>query len=176
MRRHFPFVRAGGCAGPSLPLAAVLTADEGRAVSTSEPLPAVVLPIEDRRSGPTTGGTFNEYSFYDLFYSEEQLLAGEKPQVAPDVFKDKIVVVSATASGTYEVQATPFEQGISGGEVHANIIDGLLRGRRSSAPRLAVTIATVARGCARGGLLGGACWRLAAWPSPRPLVAARWRG
>ncbi len=39
------------------------------------------------------------------------------------------MVVSATASGTYEVQVTPFAQGIGGGEVHANVIDSLLRAR-----------------------------------------------
>ena len=130
VRRHVPFVRGNGLVVPSLPMAAALLATGG----TQAPPPSRVCPPMFAYRGPTVseGGTltFREYSFYDLFYSEEQLLAGEKPQVDPAVFKDKIVVVSATASGTYEVQVTPFGQGITGGEIHANVIDGLLRHRR----------------------------------------------
>jgi adenylate cyclase len=129
LRRHIPFVRGGGMVVPSLPMAAALLATNGQAMP---PVSALCPPLLPYR-GPTAGGenrlTFTDYSFYDLFYSEEQLLAGEAPQVDPAIFADKIVVVSATASGTYEVQATPFAQGITGGEVHANVVDALLRNR-----------------------------------------------
>jgi adenylate cyclase len=129
LRRHIPFVRVGDLHVPSLGMAASLLATNGR-VSPPE---GVVCPPMLAYRGPTMQPdgrvTFREYSFYDLFYSEEQILAGERPQIDPSTFKDKIVVVAATASGTYEVQATPFEQGISGGEIHANAIDALLRGR-----------------------------------------------
>ncbi len=42
------------------------------------------------------------------------------------VFKDKIVIVGATAIGIYDVRVTPFEELFPGMEVHANIIDMIL--------------------------------------------------
>ena len=128
LRRHYPFVRVGEQVMPSLAMAAVIAW-----MGHIPPSAAGTCPPLIPYRGPTLGSagqrTFREYSFYDLFYSEEQLLAGQTPTVDPAIFTDKIVVVSATASGTYEVQATPFEQGIAGGEVHANIIDALRAGR-----------------------------------------------
>ena len=41
---------------------------------------------------------YPHYSFFDLLYSEEQLLAGQKPDIDPSVFKDKIVFVGVTAA------------------------------------------------------------------------------
>jgi adenylate cyclase len=164
LRKHIPFVRAGDQLLPSLPLAAVFLATGGNA---APPASAMCPPLFSYR-GPTLGPqnrvTFNGYSFYDLFYSEEQLLAGQRPQVDPVVFKDKIVVVSATASGTYEVQVTPFGQGIAGGEIHANIIDGLLR-RRTIEPSaaqqdIAWTIAAAVVVAVTGGFFG--VWPLTA--------------
>ena len=55
--------------------------------------------------------TYQEYCFYDLFYSEQQILAGEKPQVDPAVFRDKIVVVGTTAAGLHDVFTVPFAEG-----------------------------------------------------------------
>jgi adenylate cyclase len=164
LRKHIPFVRGGDMLVPSLPMAAVLLATNGTA---SAPDSDLCPPLFAYR-GPTLGAngrvTFKDYSFYDLFYSEEQLLAGEKPQVDPSVFKDKIVVVSATASGTYEVQVTPFGQGIAGGEIHANVIDGLLRDRRiepaARATGVVLTVASAVIVAAPGALLGA--WSLGA--------------
>jgi adenylate cyclase len=73
--------------------------------------------------------TFNGYSFYDLFRSEIQIQQGEKPDVDPATFKNRIVVVGASASGTYDVFSTPFGLPAPGAEIHANAIDALLRAR-----------------------------------------------
>ena len=73
--------------------------------------------------------TFEGRSFYDLFRSEIQLLQGEKPDVDPSIFKDRIVIVGASASGTYDVFTTPFGTPSPGAEIHANAIDALLRAR-----------------------------------------------
>lgn len=141
LRRHIPFVRAGDAVVPSLPMAATLLAG-GRPVWSGVCPP--LIPYRGPTLAPGNRVTFRDFSFYDLFYSEEQLLAGEKPQVDPAIFKDKIVVVSATASGTYEVQATPFAQGINGGEIHANVIDALLHGRTiDPAPWTSALLVTV---------------------------------
>src|SRR4029453_1399003 len=48
--------------------------------------------LEDLKSRP-----YPSYSFFDLLYSEEQLLADKKPNIDPAVFKDKIVFVGVTA-------------------------------------------------------------------------------
>ena len=48
--------------------------------------------LADLKSRP-----YPHYSFFDLLYSEEQLLAGQKPEVDPSVFRDKIVFVGVTA-------------------------------------------------------------------------------
>ena len=73
--------------------------------------------------------TFNGYSFYDLFRSEIQIQQGEKPDVDPATFKNRLVVVGASASGTYDVFSTPFGLPAPGAEIHANAIDALLRAR-----------------------------------------------
>jgi len=74
--------------------------------------------------------TYQDYSFYDLFYSEHQILAGEKPEVDPAVFRDKIVVIGTTAAGLRDLFTVPFAEGsMPGMQVHANIIDNLLSRR-----------------------------------------------
>lgn len=44
--------------------------------------------------------TYPTYSFFDLLYSQEQVLAGRKPDIDPAVFRDAIVFVGATAAGS----------------------------------------------------------------------------
>lgn len=81
--------------------------------------------LDDMKSRP-----YPSYTFYDLLYSEEQILAGEQPKVDPALFKDKIVFVGATASGLFDVFETPFARGkMPGIQVHAAVADDLLSGR-----------------------------------------------
>ncbi|MBE3071560.1 MAG: adenylate/guanylate cyclase domain-containing protein, partial [Acidobacteria bacterium] len=71
--------------------------------------------------------TYQEHSFYDLFYSQQQLLAGEKPFVDPAIFKDKIVVIGTTAPGLSDLFTTPFAFGkMPGMQIHASVIDDVL--------------------------------------------------
>jgi adenylate cyclase len=165
LRRHIPFVRVRDHHVPSLGMAAAIIATDGAALAPNSTLCPPMLPYRGPTVQPNGNVTFREYSFYDLFYSEEQILAGEKPQVDPAAFRDKIVVVAATASGTYEVQATPFEQGIAGGEIHANVIDALLR-RRTIEP--AGLVATIALTTALALVIG----TLGAFTAMQPLVIA----
>ncbi len=87
--------------------------------------------------------TYREYSFYDLFYSEQQLLAGEQPFVDPATFRDATVIVGVTAAGLHDVFAVPFGAGgrMSGAQLHANVVDQLETGRFRR-PAAWVTIAT----------------------------------
>jgi adenylate cyclase len=161
LRRHHPFAKVGDQIIPSLAMATAMLVTggsvRGAAGTTCPPLVAY--------RGPTVGErnrlTFNEHSFYTLFVSEQQILQGVTPEIDPAIFKDKIVVVSATASGTYEVQATPFGQGISGGEVHANIIDSLLTNRT-----IEPTAVTTAAGTTLfvAALVGGVGAAISVWP------------
>jgi adenylate cyclase len=154
LRRYWPFVRSEGRLVPSLAIAATLKAAGGGVAAT----PDGGCPPLIAYRGPTLSGdnrpAFVEYSFYDLYYSAEQLLAEQTPQLDPAVFRNKIVIVAATAAELFEVEASPFEQGIAGGEVHANIIDSLLRGRSISPAAPAAALATTIGAATLVGALG----------------------
>ncbi|HEY2381874.1 MAG TPA: adenylate/guanylate cyclase domain-containing protein [Terriglobia bacterium] len=49
--------------------------------------------------------------------------------VAPEVFKNKIVLIGAPTVGLNDVVATPFDTVLPGVELHANFIDNVLHGR-----------------------------------------------
>jgi adenylate cyclase len=68
--------------------------------------------------------TFPHYSFSDV-------IAGTVPE---EVFKDKIVLVGATAIGIYDMRVTPYSGVFPGVEIHANVIDNILRGDPISRP------------------------------------------
>lgn len=54
---------------------------------------------------------------------------------AKGTFKDKIVLVGATATGIYDLRNTPFSPSFPGVEVHANVIDNILTQQFISKPR-----------------------------------------
>ena len=60
--------------------------------------------------------TFPHYSISDII----------KGRLSPDIFKDKIVLVGATATAIYDVRVTPFSAVYPGVEIHATIIDNIL--------------------------------------------------
>ena len=155
VRRSVPFVQHAGQFIPSLPVAAAMIVGGTRpgAVRTDAaglhigpatmPLVKMRLPSfygerrEARRAlvrypgGVIAEGkpTYADYSFYDLFYSEQQLLAGEKPTVDPAVFRDKLVFVGTTAAGLSDVFAVPLPGKMPGMQVHASVLDNILSGR-----------------------------------------------
>lgn len=73
------------------------------------------------------------YPTYEARYlmkSEEQLQNGEKPELDPALFTDKIVFVGTSASGAHDVFQTPFGRGTMPGiQVHASVADSLLSNR-----------------------------------------------
>ena len=190
VRRAIPFVRGGGQFLPSLPIAAAIIArgvppsevtiggPTLRVGDRAVPLIEAELPSYDgaRHSSLRTlirypGGvldartkrpTYADYSFYDLFYSEQQILAGEKPLVDPARFKDKLVMVGTTAPGLYDLIPVPFSEGkMPGMQVHASVLDSVLSGRfMRPAPRWAGVVALLLCALAAGiGLM-----RLGVWP------------
>ena len=112
---HFPFVRAGDGIVPVLSVAAVLLAED--AAWRSHRAGANVPPPLIAYRGPTLGDqavlTFSDYSFYDSVLGEQQILAGRSPRSIRRSSRIGSSSSSATASGTYEVQTTPFAQGIA---------------------------------------------------------------
>ncbi|HPB15398.1 MAG TPA: adenylate/guanylate cyclase domain-containing protein [Smithellaceae bacterium] len=60
--------------------------------------------------------TFPHYSIADI-------LADRLPK---DAFRNKIVLVGATAIGIYDLRVTPFSSTFPGVEIHANVIDNIL--------------------------------------------------
>ena len=78
--------------------------------------------LDDLKSRP-----YPSYSFFDLLYSEQQILDGQKPNVDPAVFKDKLVFVGVTATGLSDAFETPFSRGkMPGMQVHAGVADDIL--------------------------------------------------
>ena len=80
------------------------------------------LPIPTEESGAFLvnyrGGpkTFPHISITDIL----------NRRVPPETFKDKIVLVGATAIGIYDIRATPFSSIYPGPEIHATVIDSIL--------------------------------------------------
>jgi len=189
VRRTAPFVRVGDVGVPSLGVAAVMLAgpvpkdairrENGTLIvgQASAPLVSARIP---NLYGPSTNAqrmlicftgpvlkdgkpTYQDYSFYDLFYSEQQILAGEKPAVDPAMFRDKIVVIGTTAAGLRDLFTVPFAEGsMPGMQIHANVIDNLLS-QRFMRPVGQGLNALVLFGCALA--VGVAGTALAVWPA-----------
>jgi adenylate cyclase len=99
--------------------------------------------------------TFPQYSITDI-------LAGTTP---PGTFKDRIVLVGATAVGMHDLRSTPFSPVYAGLEIHASVVDNLLTGAVMARPewaRIHDVLAIVALGALAGAMLPrlGPLWGL----------------
>lgn len=65
------------------------------------------------------GGTFRRYSAVDV-------IKGRHDTAPPEAFRDKIVLVGATAEALKDLRVTPFDPVLPGVEIHAAIIDSIL--------------------------------------------------
>ncbi|MFO7570743.1 MAG: adenylate/guanylate cyclase domain-containing protein [Smithellaceae bacterium] len=59
-------------------------------------------------------------------HSVTDILSGKLP---PETFRDKIVLIGATAAGIYDLRVTPFSAAFPGVEIHATVIDNILHKR-----------------------------------------------
>jgi serine phosphatase RsbU (regulator of sigma subunit)/CHASE2 domain-containing sensor protein len=102
----------------------------------------------------------------ERFVSAEDVLAGK---AAPELFRDKLVLIGVTGVGLLDLQATPLGERIPGVEVHAQILEQIFDGRYLRRPTAAawmeaallagaglllITWVPVARVWASGALLG----------------------
>jgi adenylate cyclase len=113
-----------------LSLAAVSAYDGNSALSMrSDPYGRLQISVGNRRipvyeNGQMmiryrgTGATFPTYSVSDII----------QQKVARDALADKIVLIGATATGLEDLKSTPLDSDEPGVEVHATIIDDILRG------------------------------------------------
>ena len=170
VRHVVPFVRSGDRAMPSLGLSAALRASgiapssvriDGSSLIAGDrmmPLERREVKTEDGSRGMFWGlihfrgpaflpdmksRPYAHYSFFDLLYSAEQILAEKKPDVDPSLFRDKIVFVGVTAAGLHDVFETPFAGGVMPGvQIHASVADDFLSNRfmRPESPRLRIAL------------------------------------
>jgi adenylate cyclase len=84
--------------------------------------PHIVNHVRDGSALINYTGPYHNYSQYSMW----DVMSGA---LAPETFRDKIVLVGATAVGIGDIRTTPFQSAgtpYMGVEVHANIIDNLL--------------------------------------------------
>ncbi len=154
MRRYVPFIRVDGGYVPSLAVAGAVAALDLKPSQVR--LDADGLWIGDRHMPlitaqiPTLDGTtrlarraqinyrgvwadlrhtYRTYTFAQLFQSEEQMRADERPLVAPATLRGKIVIIGGSAAALYDQKAVPFHQKMSGPEMHAQMLDSILSNR-----------------------------------------------
>ncbi len=83
----------------------------------------IVIPVNDQGAlsvnylGPQR--TFPRYSISEILNDSNSALSSQ--------LKDKIVLIGATAKGLLDIRKTPFDPVMPGIEVHATIIDNILR-------------------------------------------------
>ncbi|MBI4486775.1 MAG: adenylate/guanylate cyclase domain-containing protein [Acidobacteria bacterium] len=185
MRHVVPFVRSRGRALPSLGVAAALRVAriapsdmrlEGRMLHLGDR----VMPLARNTVASSEGSisylwglinfrgpafprdvTYKTYSFFDLLYSNEQILAGVKPDVDPALFRDKMVFIGTSAAGTADTFETPFALGkMPGIQIHAAVADDILSNRFMHPIHTGVRVATVV---AAGLMVGVIATVLPAW-------------
>lgn len=112
--------------------------------------------LEDLTSRP-----YASYPFWDLIRSEDQIQRGEKPDVSPDAFKNKIVFIGVSGSGLYDSYETPVRGGkMPGIQVHAAVADDILSNRFITPARTSLRVATV---CLAAVLVGLVSTMIPAW-------------
>jgi adenylate cyclase len=102
--------------------------------------------------GPAYG--YHHYHVLDVFNSALAYENGQKPKISPFEFKGKIVLIGATAVGASDLRTTSMGENFPGVEVHATIVDNLLRGELvSQVPGWVTPIAVLAMGLLMAGLV-----------------------
>jgi adenylate cyclase len=67
-------------------------------------------------------------------YSVADIIKGRETVTPPEAFRNKMVIIGATAVGLSDLRITPFDPAFPGVETHATIIDNILRQRFLVAP------------------------------------------
>jgi adenylate cyclase len=149
-------------------------------------------------------GVYRQYTYAEVLRSSMKADAGAPVTVArPEEFRDKIVLVGATAAGLLDLRATPMKAFLPGYVIHAVALDNLLNGdpiRRATVVTRATIVLALAVGCGAlamaratriglGGIvavallyLGAAAWAFGGWRfwldvvGPSLAMALAWAG
>ena len=132
MRRHALLVEHLGRFFPSLALAAYLVAHptvkpelDGRELVLGDRR----IPLDDEGKIAIRfhggGRIYQHVSAYAVLQSQSLLDEGKPPVVPPETFRNKYVLVSATAYALRDIRVTPVARTHLGAEVHANVLDNL---------------------------------------------------
>jgi adenylate cyclase len=203
-RRVPPFVRTGTRFMPSLGMAAALLAggyrpdevvldgqylrvrdrqiplvavDVADAVDPSKRHDQQTMLINYRAPAQVRGARpYRTYEVRHLLISEGKIRDGEKPDVDPAVFKNKIVFIGLTASGLLDFFPTPLGKGLLPGiQLHATVADDVLSGLFLAPASNSIRIAAVIAGAVLIGLMSAA---LPFWVAAvaTAALAAGWTG
>jgi len=88
------------------------------------------IPLDDsgrmviKYHGPQ--GTYPTYTVASIINSWAQIREGTDPQVSPNVFSGKVVLVGSSAPGIYDLRPTPFSSVYPGVEIQAAVLDNIL--------------------------------------------------
>jgi adenylate cyclase len=125
---------------PSVPLALARYIDKTLPPSSVPLDPSGQMII--RYYGPT--GTYRSYSAAAIINSFAQLQEGKPPQIPPETFKGKIILVGSSAPGILDLRSTPFSPVCPGVEVLAAALDNLLQKDFIRIPPLFMTVLVLA--------------------------------
>ena len=142
--RHLaPLTALDGKAYPSLALAAALEALGAEAVEVEPGARAMLVggrrvPLDDGRialnfhgtalAGPPEARTYPSWSIGDLILGWNDLQQGRKPKVDPKALSGKVLLVAYTASGLFDIKASPFATPMAGTEFSAVAADNIVHG------------------------------------------------
>ena len=73
-------------------------------------------------------GTYKTYPIAAVINSWAQVEEGKEPQIPPQEFAGKIVLIGASAPGLLDLRPTPLSAVYPGVEIQATVLDNLLRG------------------------------------------------
>jgi len=100
------------------------------------------------------GGRHETYGAAGVIQSEMKLQAGERPLLDPAVFSNAYVLVGFGAPGLMDVKPTPVSRVAPGVEIHATVVDNLLRRRLlRDVPHLWQAVYALLMGWAAAGLV-----------------------
>ena len=66
--------------------------------------------------------TFKTYSFRAVISSASAVLNEQPPALSPDIFKDKHIIIGATAAGLYDLKTNPYSKVMPGMEIWATAL------------------------------------------------------
>lgn len=138
IRRLSPVFLHKGKYYPSIALKAVLSVKNNPVVSYYDnklKLDNITIPLDEKGKAhlkwfkPISSENFTTHTTYsaaDVLLSFEQQQKKQMPKISPDEFKDKIVIIGATAYALNDIKKTPVGIDYPGIEIQATFIDNII--------------------------------------------------